>query len=89
MSKTGRPHKSPPCPHFCPACGKQLYRRETKAPTFRCPCGRSYDLAEGELRPKERRVRAEVVREERPALAWWEFERLNDWNPVELEEVAE
>lgn len=81
MSKAGRPHKYTPCPYFCPVCGKRVRQRETKAPSFRCPCGRSYDLVEGELRPKEKRPRVEVVREERPALEWWEVERLNGWEP--------
>lgn len=82
MSKAGRPHKSPPRPYSCPVCGKQLYRRETKVLTYRCNCGRSYDLIEGELRPKERRARVETVREERPALEWWEFEQLSGWEPA-------
>lgn len=43
------------CPYRCPTCLKRLYQRD-KPTSFRCNCGRSYDLVEGEMRPKVRRV---------------------------------
>lgn len=67
------------CPYFCPTCLKRLYQHG-KATSYRCNCGRSYDLIKGEMRPKTRRVvAAEVVDEVRPALAWWEVEELAGW----------
>lgn len=48
------------CPHFCPVCLKRLYQR-SKPTSYRCNCGRSFDLVAGEMRPKVRRVVAEVV----------------------------
>lgn len=48
------------CPYFCPACHKRLYQRD-KATSYRCNCGRSFDLIEGEMRPKVRRVKEVVV----------------------------
>lgn len=77
----GRPATRPLCPYFCPACGKRLYQHG-KATSYRCNCGRSYDLIEGgELRPKGRRVKVvEAARKQTGAgKSADEYERLNGW----------
>lgn len=45
---------------FCPACAKRLYQHG-KVTSYRCNCGRSYDLVEGQMKPKVKQETKRVI----------------------------